>query len=194
MRSGENRWGNGGDEPSAVRSSIKRLVGYRAVIEAAQESSTRRSAGFVMTATEAGANTIELNLAASDITPLFDEVRHGAASLVVPEWLVRRNEPLSRGGGKAHMCQFAYRTGGTSVWVCQKYPRGVGDAEHARLLATNPKAHRWNWQRMTRDPELYVKGRVSHSDHKTVVLDGWRRVAMNTEWQAPFAHNVVFLD
>ena len=118
-----------------------------------------------------------------------------APRLVAPEWLVRRNEPLSRGGGgKAHMCQFAYRTGGTSVWVCQKYPRGVSDAVYARLLVANAKARRWDWQRMTRDPEVYVKGRVSHSDHKTVVLDGWHRVAMNTEWLAPFAHNVVFLD
>lgn len=116
-------------------------------------------------------------------------------NLVVPGWLLLRNEPLSRGGGsKSHMCQFAYRTGGVSVWVSRKYPRGVRDAEYARLLATNPKASRWDWQRMTRDPEVYVKGRVWHSDHKTVVLDGWHRVAMNTEWQAPFARNVVFLD
>ena len=118
-----------------------------------------------------------------------------APSLLVPQWLLLRNEPLRRaGGGKAHMCQFAYRTGGKSVWVSQKYPRGVGDAEYGRLVATNPKASRWNWQRMTRDPELYVRGRVRHSDHKTVALDGWHRVAMNTEWQAPFAGNVVFLD
>ncbi|MBT2518346.1 NAD-dependent deacylase [Streptomyces sp. ISL-90] len=45
------------------------------------------AAGFVMTATEFGASTIELNLAASEITPLFDEVRHGPASIVVPEWV-----------------------------------------------------------------------------------------------------------
>lgn len=44
------------------------------------------AAGFVDTATEHGACTIELNLAASEITPLFDEVRHGPASIVVPEW------------------------------------------------------------------------------------------------------------
>ncbi len=40
-----------------------------------------------MTAAEVGASTIELNLAASEITPLFDEVRHGPASLVVPAWV-----------------------------------------------------------------------------------------------------------
>ncbi|GAA4385288.1 NAD-dependent deacylase [Agromyces bauzanensis] len=45
------------------------------------------AAGFVMTAAEFGARTIELNLAASEITPLFEEVRHGPASLVVPAWV-----------------------------------------------------------------------------------------------------------
>ena len=45
------------------------------------------AAGFVMTAAAAGAHTIELNLAPSEITPLFDEVRHGPASIVVPAWV-----------------------------------------------------------------------------------------------------------
>lgn len=52
------------------------------------------AAGFVMTAAEFGARTIELNLAPSDITPLFDEVRHGPASLVVPAWV---DEVLAEG-------------------------------------------------------------------------------------------------
>nr|MDQ2698599.1 NAD-dependent protein deacylase [Actinomycetota bacterium] len=42
---------------------------------------------YVMTAADAGAATIELNLAPSEITPLFDEVRHGPASVVVPAWV-----------------------------------------------------------------------------------------------------------
>jgi hypothetical protein len=45
-----------------------------------------------------------------------------------------------------------------------------------------------------RDPEVFVRGRVWHNDHKTVVLEGWHRVAMNTEGEAPFASRVVFLD
>ncbi|WP_173921526.1 NAD-dependent deacylase [Agromyces sp. Marseille-P2726] len=45
------------------------------------------AAGYVMTAAAAGASTIELNLAASEITPLFDEVRHGPATVVVPAWV-----------------------------------------------------------------------------------------------------------
>src|SRR5262245_19097463 len=39
--------------------------------------------------------------------------------LEVEESFVRRNEPLSRGGGsKAHMCQYAYRASGEAVMVC----------------------------------------------------------------------------
>jgi hypothetical protein len=47
---------------------------------------------------------------------------------------------------------------------------------------------------MVREPDVYVRGRVWHKDHKTVVLDGWHRVVMNTEREAPFAPRVVFLD
>jgi hypothetical protein len=28
---------------------------------------------------------------------------------------------------------------------------------------------------------VYVKGRITHADHKTVLLDGWHRVVPNTE-------------
>lgn len=115
--------------------------------------------------------------------------------LVVPERLMLHNEPLSRGGGsKPHMCQFAYRSGGAVVWVCERYPRGATEERYRHLLRTNPDAGRWNWRRMVRDPTLYVRGRVWHKDHKTVVLDCWHRVAMNTEHLAPFAPRVVFLD
>jgi hypothetical protein len=115
--------------------------------------------------------------------------------LSVPEWLVRRNEPLSRGAGsKPHTCQFAYRFGGELVWVCTRHPRGVSPAHYERLIKTNPKAARWDWQQSRRNPAVYVRGRVWHGDHKTVVLDGWHRVVMNTEAEAPFAAHVAFLD
>jgi len=115
--------------------------------------------------------------------------------LVVSEYLVRRNEPLSRGAGsKPHTCQFAFRRGGQSVWVCSRMPQGLTDRQYERFLASNPKAARWGWQQLKRDPEVYARGRVWHSDHKTVVLEGWHRVVMNTEREAPFAPRVVFLD
>ncbi|MEE6288317.1 NAD-dependent deacylase [Georgenia sp. MJ173] len=45
------------------------------------------AAGFVMMATNAGAHTVELNLAASEMTSRFEDVRDGPASVLVPQWV-----------------------------------------------------------------------------------------------------------
>ncbi len=116
-------------------------------------------------------------------------------ALRVPEWLVLRNEPLSRGAGsKPHTCQFAYRFGGELVWVCTRHRLGVSPSHYERIVKANPKAARWDWRQVRRNAAVYVRGRVWHRDHKTVVLDGWHRVVMNTEAEAPFAPRVAFLD
>jgi hypothetical protein len=118
-----------------------------------------------------------------------------APELVVNPKLVLKNEPISRGNGsKSHMCQFLYRTGGDLVWVCRQCPAGVTDEFRTHLFRTNAEAGGWNWRQMVRDANVYVRGRVWHHDHKTVVLDGWHRVLMNTEYLAPGARAVVFLD
>ena len=118
-----------------------------------------------------------------------------APELSVNPKLVLKNEPISRGrGGKPHMCQFLYRTGGELVYVCRHHPLGLTAGQYGALINSDPKASSWNWTRMTRDATAYVRGRVWHPDHKTVVLDGWHRVLMNTENQAPGARAVVFLD
>lgn len=118
-----------------------------------------------------------------------------APELVVNPKLVLKNEPISRGrGSKPHMCQFLYRTGGVLVHVCRQHPSGITTAEYTTLLQLNEKARHWDWTRMMRDPKAYVSGRVWHPDHKTIVLDGWHRVLMNTEHRAPGASSVVFLD
>jgi hypothetical protein len=115
--------------------------------------------------------------------------------LEVNDKLIVRNEPLSRGwGSKPHMCQFLFRTAGVVVWVCGRYPQGVTTNQYRRLLLTEPGAKGWDWKQMMRDPTVYVRGRVWHPDHKTIVLDSWHRVFMNTEAQAPGARSVVFLD
>ena len=63
-----------------------------------------------------------------------------------------------------------------------------------KIIETQPGARRWGWQTMRRNAGVYVRGRVWHPDHKTVVLDVWHRVVMNTEAQAPGRERVVFLD
>src|SRR4030095_10488607 len=118
-----------------------------------------------------------------------------APELYVNPKSVLRNEPISRGNGsKSHMCQFLWRTGGELVYVCGIRPLGLNEREYSSLLSTNPYAVNWGWRMMTREALAYVCGRIWHPDHKTIVLDGWHRVLMNTENQAPGARNVVFLD
>ena len=45
------------------------------------------AAGFVQFASGAGARTLELNLAPSEVTGLFDEARQGLAGELVPRWV-----------------------------------------------------------------------------------------------------------
>jgi hypothetical protein len=118
-----------------------------------------------------------------------------AAGLVVDPLRVRRNEPLSRGGrSKPHTLEYAYRRGGTTVHVCREYPSGVEEVVYKRLRAERPETRRMSWRTMTRDPELYARGRVRHADHATIELHGWHRVVMNTEGQSAAMRHVVFLD
>ena len=80
------------------------------------------------------------------------------------------------------------------MYVCTLRPHGLTVGEYASLLDTEPGARHWGWTQRQRDALAYVRGRVWHPDHKTVVLDGWHRVLMNTENLAPGARAVVFLD
>jgi hypothetical protein len=102
------------------------------------------------------------------------------------------DEPLSRGRGKAHMMQFAYRRGGEVVWVSGRYPRGISDAQYRRLA--RDERRRAGWSRMVRDPHVFARGAIRHPDHATVVLRGWHRVAMNTEQASRAMRHVAFLD
>jgi hypothetical protein len=116
-------------------------------------------------------------------------------NLAVEESFVRRNEPLSRGGGsKAHMCQYAYRANGELVMVCDRHPAGVPMDSYGKILRNNPQAGSWNWRQMRRNADVYVRGRVWHPDHRTVVLRCWHRGLMNTEHLAPGRSAVTFLD
>jgi hypothetical protein len=115
-------------------------------------------------------------------------------SFVVDEKLVLRNEPLRRGGGKPHLVEQLYRTGGELVHVCARHPNGISEKEYRELLCTNPKSARWGWRVMSRNPGVYARGTVRHSDHATITLPFWHRVLMNTETQSRTMANVAFLD
>ncbi len=115
-------------------------------------------------------------------------------SFVVNEKLVLRNEPLRRGGGKPHLVEQLFRSGGETVHVCSRHPNGVTPDEYRSILQRNPDAARWGWQVMRRNPGVYARGAVRHSDHETITLPIWHRVLMNTETQSRTMANVAFLD
>jgi hypothetical protein len=113
----------------------------------------------------------------------------------VDESLVLRDEPLRRGSvGKPHWVERCYRTGGENVYVCPRHPNGVSANEHRLILTANPAAKGWGWRLMRRNAGVFVRGRVRHADHKTIVLPGWHRVLLNTESNAEAMRNVAFLD
>jgi hypothetical protein len=107
--------------------------------------------------------------------------------------LLLRNEPLVRSrGGKPHLCEQLYRFGGETVYVSPGTPNGLTDDEYRAL--SDGERSRWSWRVMRRNPRVYVRGRVRHPDHATVVLDDWHEVFSNTEHLSHAMRNVVFLD
>jgi hypothetical protein len=108
-----------------------------------------------------------------------------------PATLILQHEPLSRGdGGKPHWCEELFRDGGIPVYVCARHPRGVTAGSYQRIIERKPEAKSWDWRIMRQNAQVYARGKVSHPDHKTIVLPFWHRVLMSGEHR----RGVVFLD
>jgi len=90
------------------------------------------------------------------------------------------------------VCEELYRFGGETVYVSPGAQNGLTDEQYRAL--SDGERSRWNWRVMRRNPKVYVRGRVRHRDHKTVVLDGWHEVLSNTENLSHAMRNVAFLD
>ena len=94
--------------------------------------------------------------------------------------LIHRNEPLVRGGGgKPHMVEEIYRVGGELVYVSTRNPAGLSERAYHRL--SQKERSKYNWHPMRRNPQVFARGKVRHSDHKTVHLRDWHEVFMNRE-------------
>jgi hypothetical protein len=133
------------------------------------------------------------------------DTRHNVAFLRQGEWfflprpwlevddaLTLRDEPIRRGRGKPHLCEYLYRIGGVEVFVCNAYPNGITADERRKLGRKERKRYRWTV--MQRDARVYVKGAIRHEDHDTITLSYWHQVVMNTETKAVAMRNVAFLD
>ncbi len=115
-----------------------------------------------------------------------------ASNFAPPQNYILHNEPLSRGRGKPHRMQHAYRRGGEAVYFSRKYPRGLLQAQFDALSEKEQRGQ--SWRQMIRDAEVFATGRVTHPDHATLVLRGWHLVLMNTERGARAMRHVAFLD
>ena len=110
-----------------------------------------------------------------------------------PRDLILRNERLARTGGKPHVAEFACRFGGETVYVNWRTGQVIGEDAHHRLAIRNPK-EAGAFTRQVRGARVVVRGRVSHPDHKTILLRDWHLVYMNTENQSRAMRSVAFID
>lgn len=114
--------------------------------------------------------------------------------VAVQDFLIHKNEPLRRGRGKPHKAEYLYRDGGETVYVCRQYPNGLTEKEYRELISNNRRAKNYAWRTMRRNATVFVKGRISHSDHATVILDIWHEVIPNRESESIAFRDVAFLD
>jgi hypothetical protein len=114
--------------------------------------------------------------------------------LTVKRGLIFRNEPLQRGRGKPHLAEFACRHGGEAVYVARHHPQGLTLEEYRALLKSRPSEAQASWRLARRNAEVYVKGRIRHPDHATIILPFWHLVRMNTENFAPSMRHLSFID
>ena len=105
-----------------------------------------------------------------------------------------RNEPLRRGNGKPHFAEFAFRAGGELVYVRRGDASRVLTAAQYQRRLSNGHVRAADWLPMRRNAAMYVRGRISHPDHATIVLRDWHLVAMNNEHQSVAMRSVAFLD
>jgi hypothetical protein len=115
-------------------------------------------------------------------------------NLVVEAKHVLSKEPIRRTGGKAHIVEEVYRSGGEAVYYSEKRRKVITVPQYRKLLQHKPDTVKDDWRLMQRDMNVYGRGTVRHPDHRTITLHGWHRILMNTEAQAPALQHVAFLD
>jgi hypothetical protein len=116
----------------------------------------------------------------------------------VEESLILRNQPLSRAeGSKPHVCEELYRSVGLQMFVSSLYPNGLFLCDYRKVLEYDARAsevHWWTRPYGSGGTLILARGRVWHPDHKTIFLDGWHEVLVNTERQASGRYDVRFMD
>ena len=98
-------------------------------------------------------------------------------SLVVDRQARPAQRTASPWGGKPHLVEQLFRTGGETVYVCSKHPNGLTARRNTSACCkSNPSAARWGWRMMRRNPGVYARGTVRHCrprhHHAAVLASG----------------------
>jgi len=111
-----------------------------------------------------------------------------------PENMILKNEPISRTGGTPHMVEELYRMGGMITYISSKFPNGLSEEEYKKRIEAKPELKKIHWQQRRVNARVLARGRITHRDHKTVVLRFWHEVLMNTEAMAKAMRHLAFID
>lgn len=112
----------------------------------------------------------------------------------MPLWALRETKRHFTYREKPHFAESLYRHGGETVYACLQYQNGLTTSEYTELLSRDSRAKNFAWETMRRDSTVLVKGRGTHPDHATDILDIWHEVVPNTESRAITFRDVAFLD
>jgi len=106
---------------------------------------------------------------------------------------ILRNEPLIRNGrSKPHWCEELVRIGGETVYLVEGL--AYTEEELRQQVRREPSFRFKRRETRVANPEVYVRGHVSHPDHATIKLEGWHQVIINRERPAKHSSKIVFLD
>jgi len=115
-------------------------------------------------------------------------------NIVLDESLILKNEPIQRGRSTQHIVEEVCRIGGQSIYICHKFPDGLLEKQYKEAIKKEPELKNMPWQVRSVNAKVFGRGRVTHQDHKTIVLPFWHEILMNTETRARAMRNVLFID
>jgi len=95
--------------------------------------------------------------------------------------ILRKNAPLMVAGNRAHKAELVADTAGESRYISiMDARRSLSKKGYERLMKENSK-EQYKWEMRSESSSIYVKGRITAPDHKTLVLNIWHRAVPNRE-------------
>ena len=90
--------------------------------------------------------------------------------------IIHKNEPIQRNPRSTpHMVEELIREGGTTVYVGRL--TSLTKSEYSKLSAQEQKYYTPRIQ----NARVFARGKIRHSDHHTIELNGWHEVHLSTE-------------